>query len=65
MDGIKNLGFRFSTKSAISISAYDIPDYENKYEYFKDADVKVQELKKFYSKGLITDDEKYLKTVQL
>ncbi|MDR1991472.1 MAG: DNA-directed RNA polymerase subunit beta' [Mycoplasmataceae bacterium] len=65
MDGIKNLGFRFSTKSATTVSAYDIPKYTKKYEYFKEADAKVAKLKQQFQKGLLTDDERYKKVISL
>lgn len=40
MDNIKELGFKYSTISATSISAFDIPLYEKKYEYFRETDEK-------------------------
>jgi DNA-directed RNA polymerase subunit beta' len=67
MDGIKNLGFRFSTKSATTVSVYDIPRdaIENKADKFAKADEKVETLRELYRKGLLTDDERYTKVVQL
>jgi DNA-directed RNA polymerase subunit beta' len=65
MDGLKNLGFRFSTKSATTVSAYDIPRYVKKYDYFKEADESVNKLKRQFQKGLLTDDERYKKVVSL
>ncbi|MDR2369500.1 MAG: DNA-directed RNA polymerase subunit beta', partial [Mycoplasmataceae bacterium] len=65
MDGLKNLGFRFSTKSATTVSAYDIPKYDKKYDYFKAADEAVSKLKRQFQKGLLTDDERYKKVVSL
>lgn len=64
MDKIKNVGFEYSTKSATTISAFDVPDYEAKHEYFKEADEKVESLKKQFQKGLLTDDERYKRVVQ-
>jgi DNA-directed RNA polymerase subunit beta' len=65
MDAIKSLGFRYSTKSGITVSAFDIPIYENKSEYIKTADEEVAKLKTQFKRGLLTDDERYKKTVQL
>jgi DNA-directed RNA polymerase subunit beta' len=65
MDGLKNLGFRFSTKSATTVSAYDIPRYVKKYDYFDVADETVNKLKHQFQKGLLTDDERYKKVVNL
>ncbi|MEF9984887.1 MAG: DNA-directed RNA polymerase subunit beta' [Malacoplasma sp.] len=64
LDKIKDVGFEYSTKSATTISAFDVPDYVNKNEYFKVADVKIDELKKQFQKGLLTDDERYKRVVQ-
>ncbi len=65
LDKIKSLGFEYSTKSAISISLFDIPKYEDTKEaYFKDANREVAKLKKQYHKGLLTEDERYKKVIE-
>lgn len=63
MDKIKDLGFEFSTKSATTISAFDVPEYNDKLKYFEETDKKVEEMKWFFKKGLLTDDERYKKVV--
>ncbi len=65
MDRIKSLGFKYSMISATSISAFDVPSYDKKYEYFSIADKKVATLKQQYQKGLLTDDERYTRVVKL
>jgi len=65
MDRIKDLGFKYSTKSATTVSAFDLPSYDKKLEYFVDADQQVAKLKYQFQKGLLTDDERYKKVVQL
>ena len=65
MDKIKDLGFKYSTKSGITMSVFDIPSYNNKYEYFVDADKQVAKFRKQFAKGLLTDDERYTKVVTL
>lgn len=65
MDKIKSLGFYYSMISATSISAFDVPRYDKKYEYFKEADKKVLEIKYFAEKGWLNDDERYTKVVEL
>ncbi|MEJ3572016.1 DNA-directed RNA polymerase subunit beta' [Ureaplasma urealyticum] len=64
MDKIKALGFKYSMISATSISAFDIPSYDQKYEYFKETDELVAKLREFYLDGKLTDDERYTKVVQ-
>ena len=63
MDKIKDLGFEYSTKSATTISAFDVPTYTDKQKYFDAADKKVEEYKKQYQKGLLTEDERYKRVV--
>lgn len=65
MDAIKDIGFDFSTKSSVTISAFDLPGYNKKTEYFKVADAKVAKLKKQFEKGLLTDDERYKRVIDL
>ncbi len=65
MDAIKDTGFTYSTKSSVTISAFDLPGYHKKTEYFKDADAKVARLKKQFEKGLLTDDERYTRVVRI
>lgn len=65
MDKIKSLGFYYSMISATSISAFDVPTYNQKYDYFKDVDKKVLEIKSFAEKGWLNEDERYTKVVEL
>ncbi|MCV3753852.1 DNA-directed RNA polymerase subunit beta' [Ureaplasma zalophigenitalium] len=65
MDKIKALGFKYSMISATSISAFDIPSYDKKYEYFKETDHQVAKLKEFYLDGKLTDDERYTQVVAI
>lgn len=59
LDAIKNLGFEYSTHSCITISAFDVPDFKEKYELIYEADKEVEKQKQYMRKGLITDDERY------
>ena len=65
MDKINDLGFKYSNKSGITISVFDITSYNNKYEYFIDADKQVAKFSKQFAKDLLTDDERYTKVVTL
>ncbi|GAA5414760.1 DNA-directed RNA polymerase subunit beta' [Ureaplasma ceti] len=65
MDKIKSLGFYYSMISATSISAFDVPMYDKKYEYFEKADKKVLDIKHYAEKGWLNDDERYTKVVEL
>ncbi|MDE6473257.1 MAG: DNA-directed RNA polymerase subunit beta' [Ureaplasma sp.] len=65
LDKIKELGFKYSTMSATTVSFFDVPRYQKKEEYFKEADEEVQELQRFANKGWLNEDERYTKVVQL
>ena len=65
MDKIKDLSFEYSTKSSTTISAFDLPKYDKKNEYYIEADKAVARLKHQFEKGLLTDDERYKRVVGL
>ena len=59
LDRIKALGYKFSTKGAISVSIADMVVPEIKYELVRQAEGKVVEIENFYRQGLITNEERY------
>ncbi|UUD38149.1 DNA-directed RNA polymerase subunit beta' [Mycoplasmoides fastidiosum] len=65
LDHIKNLGFEYSTKSSTTVSAFDVPYYQEKYALFEKADEEVAKQKYYYSKGLLTNDERYRATIKI
>ncbi len=64
LDRIKALGYKFSTKGAISVSIADMVVPAIKYELVRDAEQKVLEIENFYRQGFITNDERYRLVVQ-
>ena len=64
LDRIKALGYKFSTKGAISVSIADMVVPESKYTLVHEAEGKVLEIENFYRKGFITGDERYRLVVQ-
>ncbi|TSC92278.1 MAG: DNA-directed RNA polymerase subunit beta' [Candidatus Berkelbacteria bacterium Licking1014_96] len=65
VDKIKDLGFYYSTHSGMTIAAVDIKVPANKPKVIAEADAKVLEIEEQYEEGLITDDERYLKIIEL
>ena len=65
LDRIKSLGYKFSTKGAISVSIADMVVPESKYTLVREAEGKVLEIENFYRKGFITDEERYRLVVEL
>ncbi|RMA77556.1 DNA-directed RNA polymerase subunit beta' [Metamycoplasma subdolum] len=64
LDDIKDLGFKFSTISGISISISDILETDKKGEYIKEGDAYIDKLREYFQKGYITDDERYSLTIE-
>ncbi|NLY44486.1 MAG: DNA-directed RNA polymerase subunit beta' [Tissierella sp.] len=65
LDHIKETGFHYSTLGAISISMGDIIVPDEKYDLIKKAEVEVDKFEKSYRRGLITDDERYEKVIDI
>lgn len=63
LDKIKDLGFEYSTKSSTTISAFDVPNFKDKYQLFEAAERDVSEQKQYYLKGLLTEDERYYRVI--
>ncbi len=59
LDHIKSLGFKFSTRGAITISVSDMKIPESKERLISEAEEKVDKYKKAYRRGLISDEERY------
>ncbi len=64
LDKIKALGYKYSTKGAISVSIADMVVPAIKYQLIHEAEDKVVEIENFYRNGFITNDERYRLVVQ-
>ncbi|MCB0156370.1 MAG: DNA-directed RNA polymerase subunit beta', partial [Anaerolineae bacterium] len=62
---IKKIGFKYATRSGTTISVSDITVPEKKKEILDRVTEQVAKAEQQYRRGLITDDERYIKTVQL
>ncbi len=65
LDKLKDLGFKYSTLSGISISIADIKGSEKKPEIVAAAQSNVDKVNKQFKRGLITDRERYEKIVDI
>ncbi len=61
LDRLKDLGFKYSTLSGISISIADVETSDNKKEIVEKSQKLVDTINKQYRRGLITDRERYEK----
>ena len=58
LDDIKAMGFKYSTKGAITISVSDMTIPPMKKDILKEADAKVDSITQMYRMGLATDEER-------
>ena len=64
LDAIKDLGFKYSTLSGISISIDDIKESPIKENIIEEANKKIDTITKQFKRGLITDKERYDNVIQ-
>jgi DNA-directed RNA polymerase subunit beta' len=64
LDRIKALGFKYSTKGAITVSVSDmvIPDVKKKF--IDETEAKIENITKMYKRGLISEEERYTSVIQ-
>ncbi|AKL97061.1 DNA-directed RNA polymerase subunit beta' [Clostridium aceticum] len=64
LDYIKQTGFKFSTKGAITIAVSDMEVPDEKPELISEAEEKVDKYEKAYRRGLISDEERYERVIE-
>ena len=65
LDKLKDIGFKYSTKSGISIAISDIKESEKKPEVLRDSQAQVDTINKQFRRGLITEKERYDKVISI
>ncbi len=65
LDKLKDLGFKYSTVAGISIAISDIKESKKKPEIIANSQAKVDQVNKQFKRGLITEEERYGKVVQI
>jgi len=65
VDDIKSIGFKYATKSGTTIAVPDITVPQIKHEILEQVSQQVTKVEQQYRRGLITEDEQYVKTVEL
>ena len=63
LDKLKDLGFKYSTVAGITISISDVVTSEKKNEIIEEANKLVEKINKQYSRGLITNEERFNKVI--
>ncbi len=59
LDNIKALGYKYSTKGAITVSIHDMTVPEAKKKLIADTEQKIIKIDRQYKRGFITNDERY------
>ena len=65
LDNIKNLGYKYSTRGAITVPVSDIIVPAEKQQWLKETDDKVAEYNRMYRRGIISEDERYRHVIDL
>ncbi len=65
LDELKNLGFRYITKSGFSLGMDDFPKIQGKQEYIASADSKIVEMEQQYQEGLLTQAERHATIIEI
>ena len=65
LDYVKEKGYKYSTKSGLTYSMEDVRVPEEKVEILEEADKQVENIRKQYKRGLITDEERYREVVNI
>ena len=65
VNDIKRLGFRYATQAGITVSAMDIPHPDTKWQIIHSTEKEVAEVERMYRRGVMTDDERYRKVIEL
>jgi DNA-directed RNA polymerase subunit beta' len=65
LDNLKDLGFKYATLSGISISMDDISVPPQKEDILREAEAKVAEIERAYSRGMMSADERYRNVIDI
>lgn len=65
LDRIKSLGYSFARRAGMTVAIADIKVPEEKFDLLDTAEHEVEKVSRLYRRGLITEEERYRKTIQL
>ena len=65
LDNIKAMGYKYSTRSALSIAVYDMTIPPAKKQLLAEAAAKVDEITELYQWGELSDDERYKQVISV
>nr|WP_054674850.1 DNA-directed RNA polymerase subunit beta' [Veillonella denticariosi] len=65
LDRIKSLGYSFARRAGMTVAIADIKVPDVKFDLLDTAEQEVEKVSRLYRRGLITEEERYRKTIQL
>lgn len=65
VDDIKTIGFRFATRSGVTVAVSDLEVPEEKQQILESTAQKVSEVDRQFRRGLLTEEEQYSRTIEL
>ena len=65
LDRIKSIGFKYSTRGAITVSVSDIIVPPEKPEMLEAADKQVKQIEKMFRRGVLSENERYERVIKL
>ena len=65
LDEVKALGYKYSTKAALTVSVADIIVPDVKKDILKDADGQIRRIEAQFKRGLISDQERYERVIKI
>ncbi len=64
VDAVKNIGFKYATVSGTTIAVADLTIPEERQGILDDALKRVNEIDRQYRRGLLTEEEQYMRTIE-
>ena len=65
LDEIKSMGYKYSTRSSLSIAVYDMTIPPKKKQLLEDASRQVDEITELFNWGELSDDERYKQVIDV
>lgn len=65
LDEVKTLGFYYARKAGMTIAIADIRVPNEKWDILEKADEAVEKINQLFKRGIITEDERYRKTIEI
>lgn len=65
LDDVKAMGFKYSTRGAITVGVADMEIPAAKKEYLAEAEKQIEDVTKNFRRGLLTDEERYNNVINI